>query len=54
MRKIQVNVSSVICSLQPFQAMRETNQSTGFQHITSRFFCNPILITAVNTSSFTR
>jgi hypothetical protein len=54
MRKIPMNVSSIICSLQPFQAMWETNQSTGFQRTTSEFFCNPILITAVNPGTFTK
>jgi len=54
MRKIPMNVSSITCSLQPFQAMEKTNHSAGFQPTTSAFFCNPILITAVNPGTFTK
>jgi hypothetical protein len=53
MRKIPLNVSSNIYSLQPIQATSLAIQSTGFQRLTDRSLRNPNLITAVNSSSFT-
>lgn len=54
MRKIPLNVSSIICSLQPNKATSLTIQSTGFQRLTARSLSNPNLITAVKSSSFTK